>query len=602
MYIKYKHYDFNRRVIHMKKEKMNSRSSNMTSLVITSSLLAVTVISGSVLVSTAVFADNDSVVDDVNIVVPTACTLAGTLNTAHNATINPGQYQADIGTTTLKAFCNDSNGFAIYATGYTGNTIGETNSNKLVGQNTSELIPTGIGTSGDSQWAMKLTTDSGATYPITIGSAPNTSGGADASFSSYHVVPNEYTKVAYRTEGTDVGNNAIGSVLTTTYAVNIASTQSADTYSGKVIYTLVHPNTAPAPVVCNSNGTTIGTNASTDIKCMQDISSTNKSTILSSMTAETQYTLKDKRDGKEYTVAKLADGNIWMTQNLDLDIDSSITYTNEDTDIGYNTTTGQYDTASWTPTRSTYSATNTQTHEWCAGGTWNSQYGYCEDNDTPESYDPGNLYWDLTESDYSDWETYYNSCNYTTSTPTCNESLNPISTYTSSTGTAQYHLGNYYNWAAALATNDSSVYDNGDLAEQSICPAGWTLPRIGTGEDTFYALWNQYGFSDTSFNDTDEDGVHDAGEDALWTSPLYVVPSGSFSGALGGVGGGGGCWSPVADGAGNARLADFDVGGGAGPSNGGYRGYGYSVRCVARPVVSSLSEGGGGGGPLGPNY
>ncbi len=593
------------------------------SLVLVSGVLfGVTFMSGVVLGSGVVFASQEEpggfssstdVVDDVNIVVPTACTLAGTLNTAHNATINPGTYQADIGTTTLKALCNDNNGFAIYATGYTGNTIGETNSNKLVGQNTSELIPTGIGTSGDSQWAMKLTTDSGATYPITIGSAPNTNGGADASFSSYHVVPNEYTKVAYRTEGTDVGNNAIGSILTTTYAVNIASTQSADTYSGKVIYTLVHPNTAPAPVVCNSNATTIS-----EVKCLQDfgnVNSTNRTAIFNSMTVGQQYTMQDSRDGKTYTIAKYQTKyidpttnneatavDVWMTQNLDLDINSSITYTNEDTDIGYNTTTGEYDTASWSPTRSTYSATNTQTHEWCAGGTWNSQYGYCEDNDTPESYDPGNLYWSLTESDYSDWDAYYNSCDYTTSTPTCDQSLNPISTYTSSTGTAQYHLGNYYNWAAALATNDSSVYGSDDLVEQSICPAGWTLPRVGEGEDTFYALWNQYGFSDTSFNDTDEDGVHDAGENALWTSPLYFVPSGGFRGTLRDVGGVGGYWSPVAGGAVRARVALFGVNGGANPSRNDDRGGGYSVRCVARPVVSSDSEGGGGGSPKGPNF
>ena len=216
-------------------------------------ITGIAVVFGALLSSGIVFADDDASVDDVSIVVPTACTLSGTGTGTHTATINPGQYVADIGTTTLKALCNDANGFAIYATGYTGNTIGETNSNKLVGQNTNELVPTGIGTSGNSQWAMKLTTNPNATYPITIGSAPNTSGGADASFSVYHTVPNEYTKVAYRTAATDVGTVAIGSTLTTAYAANISSTQMADTYSGKVIYTLVHPNNAPAPVPVSKN-------------------------------------------------------------------------------------------------------------------------------------------------------------------------------------------------------------------------------------------------------------------------------------------------------------------------------------------------------------
>ena len=327
------------------------------------------------------------------------------------------------------------------------------------------------------------------------------------------------------------------------------------------------------------------------------------------MTAETQYTKKDKRDGKSYTIAKYQAGtdsstnqpiyDVWMTQNLDLDLDASRTYTNEDTDIGYNTSTGTYDTASWSPTRSTYTATSNQTHEWCNGGAWNSG-GWCEVNDTPESYDPGNLYWNSAESDSTDWGDYYASCDFSTSTPTCsNQSLNPLSTYTGSTGTAQYHLGNYYNWAAALATNDSSIYDDDDLVEQSICPAGWTLPRIGEGEDTFSALWNQYGFTSRSYNDSNSNGQHDSGENALWTSPLYFSAGGGFDGVLYDVGYDGVFWSPVAEGSSNAERARFYVDGLSEPSDRSYRGEGYSVRCMARPVAGSLSGSGGGAHPLG---
>ena len=35
-------------------------------------------------------------------------------------------------------------------------------------------------------------------------------------------------------------------------------------------------------------------------------------------------------------ISKLVDGNIWMTRNLDWDLDSSKTYTNLDTDLGWN--------------------------------------------------------------------------------------------------------------------------------------------------------------------------------------------------------------------------------------------------------------------------
>ena len=66
----------------------------------------------------------------------------------------------------------------------------------------------------------------------------------NGSFASYHIVPEEYTKVATFTSTTDF---TIGSSLTSTYKAYIHGLQPADTYSGKVKYTLVHPNDAPAP-------------------------------------------------------------------------------------------------------------------------------------------------------------------------------------------------------------------------------------------------------------------------------------------------------------------------------------------------------------------
>ena len=570
-------------------------------LLIPLGLLSMTALSGALLMSSSVNADNDSVVDEINITVPVSCTLSGSGMTSHTASIPNGTYTPDIGTTTLTAFCNDNAGFSIYAAGYTGNEIEATNSTKLVGTSASNnaTIDTGTVTgpvSGNdaSNWAMKLNTNSSATYAITL----------DNGFGSYSAVPSSYTKVAHRDNGTDIGQSAEGSTLTTTYAAYISKTQAADTYSGKVIYTLVHPSSAPAPVACNPNATTIA-----EVKCLQDfahVTTANREAIVASMTPEQQYTLKDSRDGKTYTIAKYPAGtdsntnqtlyDVWMTQNLDLDLNAGTTYTNEDTDIGYNTTTSTYDTAAWSPIRSTYSATSTHIHEWCQGGTWNTQYGHCELNDTPESYDPGNLYWNATEN-YSGWDAYYDSCDFSTPTPVCDQTKNPISTYvTTTSSTPEYHLGNYYNWAAALATNDSSVYVDEQytgnvIVEQSICPAGWTLPRIGEGEDSFYSLWNQYGFSESSIN----------GSNKLWTSPLYFAAGGAFNGNLFGVGLGGNFWSPVPDGSGLARGGLFGVDGVVGSSDGSGRGDGNSVRCVARPVVSSVS-GGGGGGPLGPNY
>ena len=67
-------------------------------------LLVITILTGMALSSSIVSADNDSVVDQINITVPVSCTISGTGMNTHNASINNGIYTPDIGTTTLHAF------------------------------------------------------------------------------------------------------------------------------------------------------------------------------------------------------------------------------------------------------------------------------------------------------------------------------------------------------------------------------------------------------------------------------------------------------------------------------------------------------------------
>lgn len=52
---------------------------------------------------------------------------------------------------------------------------------------------------------------------------------------------------------------------------------------------------------------------------------------------DAQYTLRDTRDGKTYTVAKLKDGNCWMTKNLALSL-NNITLTPENSNVQSNWT------------------------------------------------------------------------------------------------------------------------------------------------------------------------------------------------------------------------------------------------------------------------
>ena len=206
-------------------------------------LLSLTIISGILLSSPSASADN-SVNDDISIDIPITCNLSSTVNTAHTASITAGHYLANIGKSTIKAACNDNEGFAIYAIGYSNDEYGNTN---LIGTTDStNTMPTDTITSGyTSGWAMKLTPVSGTYTPTIVGSALDSEKEQSTpDFSSYTEIPSTYTKVAYRNSNTDA---TTGAKLKSTYATYIASNQYAGTYEGKVKYTLVHPATESAP-------------------------------------------------------------------------------------------------------------------------------------------------------------------------------------------------------------------------------------------------------------------------------------------------------------------------------------------------------------------
>ena len=183
----------------------------------------------------------DDIVTDVAVDVPAACTIAGTVDTPHTREMESGTYREDIGTTTFKVICNDNSGFSVYAVGYSNEKIGN---NKMLATVSGELAPsfdivTGTASSGStSNWAMKLSPVAG-TYAPTILSDTN------GSFSSYHVVPESYVRVATFPNGTD-GTN--GSAFTSTYATYVTSAQPSGTYSSKVKYTIVHPANEAAPL------------------------------------------------------------------------------------------------------------------------------------------------------------------------------------------------------------------------------------------------------------------------------------------------------------------------------------------------------------------
>ena len=278
-------------------------------------------------VSVGAFAAGNEVIDKVGVEVPVSCTMIGTGTSSHTDEVPNGTHKSNIGETSISAFCNDSSGFSIYAIGYTDNIDG-----KNVLTNTSlgytYDIATGTSTSGnDSAWAMKLSsvTSPTPTHPIIIaGSADDTDKETgDPDFSDFTAVPDDYTVVAKRKASTDVGASAEGASLKTTYQVYISQNQPSGVYNGKVKYTMVHPYDGMKPILCKPQGTTIST-----IRCMQDFNTLNIATVLDSMVAGQRYTLIDSRDGEVYGLAKLADGNVWMVDNLRLDPSNASTASN----------------------------------------------------------------------------------------------------------------------------------------------------------------------------------------------------------------------------------------------------------------------------------
>ena len=227
---------------------------------------------------------------------------------------------------------------------------------------------------------------------------------------------------------------------------NTSAEGTGDTYSDEAEYTAIAGESAYVTLYAQweEDGPTIE-----DLTYMQDfktLSEKDKATVLKSMVEDEQYQLIDNRDSKIYYISKLKDGNVWMTQNLDLDLNNQTTLTPEDTNISTN----------WTPTNNTISFTGTTVSGW-----GNS-------NTAPYSADSGDIYYytsGITDND--EQFTSLEACQ--ASHPDCS---------------AHNHAGNYYSWSAAVASNNTSTmttkYEN---APDSICPAGWKMPTGRQSDD-----------------------------------------------------------------------------------------------------------------------
>ncbi len=515
---------------------MNTNKLNLIPL----SLASLTILAGTILVSSVVSAD-DSVVDEINITVPLSCTLSGTGMDAHNAEINNGTYNSAIGETTLKAFCNDNEGFAIYAIGYTDNEEGKNVlTNSTLGSTYDITTGTAI-TGNDSKWAMKLTklTSPTPTYPIIVAGSTEDSlkEQGDPDYSTFQEVPDDYEKVAYRTSATDTGVNAEGATLTTTYQAYISKTQPAGTYTGQVKYTLVHPHDTAAPqkpITIETAYTNAGKQKYNGYYKIQDMNPTICSNV-NQYSGDGMAEVIDVRDNSIYHIAKLADDNCWMLDNLALDPTDPTTAqnmnasnTNATTEAITNLLNGSSSTTGW----SNVAVIDVDT---------NFYAGYTVPRINNASKD------------------------------TLVTSYGPAST------NGQAKVGIYYNYCAATvgtycyAENGANLPGTAIDAQMDVCPTGWRMPTGGDAGE-YYNLAQKY--SNTT-----------AGIDSLQYD-LSASLSGAYSvSSASGQNSNGGWWSSTYNAYNNGRnmygLLVSPTSVDPNSSNGYNRGVGLPVRCLA---------------------
>ncbi len=537
-------------------------------LVIGIPLIFISAIVLSSLHSSAIGSNSNSGSDSVTLTLSTSCTLSSSVITPHHASLNGGQYEEGIGNTRINTYCNDNNGYSIYAIGTSNNIDGNTDLVSNLDEHYN--IHTGAYANGDnidtstpSFWGMKLIPGigTGSSSELTPPTIMN-------SYNSYNVVPSSYTLVASRTSGTNmtIDTNITGSYFNTTYNIYASSVQPAGSYEGRVKYLMVHPNNNPHNTIPDIDAAfaTTGKQKYQSIDnnyyfTMQDMTSDICNSVTRTGEATTTQ-LVDIRDNKLYYVTKLKDGHCWMTQNLDFDIDTTRTYTHNDTDLGWNP--NSFDSnATWKPD------TTNGRYNLPVNGTsvpnWSNQNTY------PYSADPGDVYYYTSNSTSDDIK--YNSLSE------C------IAANHTEGDCKHYHTGNYYNWTVAIASNDSSSlttqYTN---APNSICPKGWRLPIATNANQSVYEfgelLYRQSIIATKTSTSYTENGFNN-----IRKTPLWFVRGGSiYNNALNSSSTYGNYWSSVAISYEGAYRSDFDKNTVTPASVNGGRNAGRTIRCLAR--------------------
>ena len=511
-----------------------------SAFIMTIGLFGIIELLGVGVMSPSALAEGSSASASVN--VTPVCSMTTTGGNSYSATITGGS-SSEISGSSIKTLCSDGGGYAIYATGFTGDTIGGENSTKLVGSSVN--IATGTGTSGDnSTWAMKLATD-GDNHLATL----------DNGYNSYNLIPSAYTKVAHydaaniNPSSTSQDAEGNGSILNVSYQVYISPTQRTDSYTGKVKYTLVHPSSEEPPHAVSCAAGKICYNANTNIKegTMANQSASNNAEVVlyPSNFSRTGYGFAGWSDKYDYETNP--DANFYgpmesITTPSDLSTkglslyavwiksEGSIQDTAKVSEVctrlaqsGPSITKTLNSVSALTDQRdgNTYAIAkladgkcwmienlrldNTAEHN--SDGTLAQGYGTSatygnfggladpESTGFTSTYSANSLY----SNDGSNNTINIGTSNY----PRCRmPRYNNLNTSARGTNTTTdqniYSYGNYYTWHAAIADLTYNGTNNSSVTNTSLCPTGWHLPTGGLA----YASGNTSGVNVTGDSST----------------------------------------------------------------------------------------------------
>jgi uncharacterized protein (TIGR02145 family) len=255
---------------------------------------------------------------------------------------------------------------------------------------------------------------------------------------------------------------------------------------------------------------------STAIEYLQDVTTA----MVDGLGIGDTITLKDKRDNEEYLVGKLADGNLWLLDNLRLD----------PTAVSLETLKGN-----------TNATDEVLTYFKNGGGS--------------EPYPASGVSSEWTSGGQDSYTLPYINTGY----------KDTVASATYGEGSGK--IGVFYNFCAASAGSYCYTSSTGTSdASYDICPSSWRLPKGGTTSDSTNEFNNLY----LAYNS----------DQTIFREALSVPLSGNFYGGSIYYGYGD-FWSSTFNNVNSMRFLGVDASGVGSDSN-GPRHIGFSIRCILK--------------------